>query len=361
MQPGFHKKLKTRKENNQIRHFTNWEGKIDFFSNDYLGIAQRPSPDIEYSLYGSTGSRLLSGHHPVHEQLEETAARFFNATSAILYNSGYDANLGLFSALPQKGETVIYDQKIHASIRDGIRLSNANAYSFKHNDIEDLKAKIEKTKGIIFVAIESIYSMDGDCAPIDEICAVCEKYDTYLIIDEAHAVGVFGENGQGLAYQLQNKESIIRIATFGKAFGAHGAVVLGSKTVTQFLMNFSRSFIYTTAISIESVNRLISSFEWIYNAANERTSLRNIIAYFSQQINTLHWNANGSPIQYFPLKQIDWPALSNYFEEKEIAIKPIFPPTVAEGEERLRISLHSYNTKMEIDLLIEGLKKFTHA
>lgn len=359
MEPGFYKRLSTRKDQNQLRHFTNWEGKVDFFSNDYLGIAQRATPVVKQALYGSTGSRLLSGHHAVHEALEKTAAQFFKAPSALLFNSGYDANVGLFSALPQRGEIVIYDQKIHASVRDGLRLSNARAYHFLHNDLDDLETKLKQAETPVFVAIESIYSMDGDRAPVVEVLELCEKYKAYLIIDEAHAVGVFGEHGEGCIPCLES-EKIIKVATFGKAFGSHGAVVLGSKDVVLYLMNFARSFIYTTALSLESVTRLISAFQWIQKAERERIRLRTIIDYYVDQTEQKQWDANRSPIQYHPLHSIDWSSLSRLLEDHAIAIKPIFPPTVPQGEERLRISLHSYNTKSEIDLLLQCIEQSTY-
>ncbi|MBL4674746.1 MAG: aminotransferase class I/II-fold pyridoxal phosphate-dependent enzyme, partial [Mucilaginibacter sp.] len=208
---------------------------IDFCSNDYLGFAHsaelKVSIDKEIEIYkalnGSTGSRLISGNLDYTEELEKHIAGFHNAEAGLLFNSGYDANVGLFSSLPQKGDTIIHDELIHASIIDGARLSNANRYSFKHNDLESLEAKLKVAKGNSYVAIESIYSMDGDEPPLQQIITLTEQYQANLIVDEAHAIGLYPT---GLVSQLGLQDKVFaRVMTSGKAMGVHGAIVLGDE------------------------------------------------------------------------------------------------------------------------------------
>jgi 8-amino-7-oxononanoate synthase len=230
---------------------------VDFCSNDYLGFARSPllKNKIENEIgdfvsNGSTGSRLLSGNSAYTEDLEKYIAILHQSEAGLIFNSGYDANLGLFSSLPQRGDTVITDELIHASIIDGARLSYANRYTFKHNDLGSLEAKLKQAKGNCFVAVESVYSMDGDTPPLNEIAALTLKYDAHLIVDEAHAVGLYGF---GLVATDLQKQVFARVVTFGKALGCHGAIVLGSNLLRQYLINFARSFIYTTAASFHQM------------------------------------------------------------------------------------------------------------
>jgi 8-amino-7-oxononanoate synthase len=183
-------KLKARKQEGTLRSLSCLDGMIDFYSNDYLGLSKQTHL-LNHSIAGSTGSRLISGNSVEAERCETFLADYFGVESSLVFNSGYDANLGFFGSVPQKGDTIIYDQFIHASVRDGIRLSNAKAYSFEHNSIEDLENKIQRAEGTVYVAVESLYSMDGDISPLERIAEICVKYGVYLIVDEAHAAGVF--------------------------------------------------------------------------------------------------------------------------------------------------------------------------
>ncbi len=232
-------KLNKRIEEGTLRSLSSFEGAIDFFSNDYLGLS-RVKFESEYPTQnGSTGSRLISGTSKIALSTEEKLATFFGTESAIIYNSGYDANIGFFSCVPQRGDTVLYDEYIHASVRDGIRMSFAESISFKHNDIIDLERKLEKLTGTIYVSIESLYSMDGDIAPLKQIAEICQNHNAYLVVDEAHAAGVFGENGKGLVHQEEIEKAVFaRLVTFGKAYGSHGAVILGSKELIDYQINF---------------------------------------------------------------------------------------------------------------------------
>lgn len=206
-------KTTLRKNNNSYRKLSNFVGLTDFSSNDYLGFSRNEniSKAVELtakniiSLNGSTGSRLLSGNLIFHEETEIYLSNFFNTSAALLFNSGYDANVGLLSSVPQRGDIILFDELCHTSIRDGIRLSNAISYGFKHNCISDLEKKYlntNKSSATIYVVVESIYSMDGGTAPLKEISNFCNKNGCYLIVDEAHATGVFGTKGKGLIDEL---------------------------------------------------------------------------------------------------------------------------------------------------------------
>lgn len=352
------KKINERKANNAFRSLHIRSKGIDFYSNDYLGMAQVATSSS--AAHGATGSRLISGHFEITADLEKKCASFFKQQDGLLYNSGYDANLGVFSAIPQRNDTVIYDELCHASIRDGIRLGVAKSYAFKHNNLADLKTKLEKAEGTIYVAIESVYSMDGDCAPLKEMADLCKKYKAYLIVDEAHGGGVFGRNGEGLATELGVDEDIfIKIITFGKAFGSHGAVVLTANTVKDYLVNFSRPLIYTTALSPNAQNRISSCIDCVSVATDARKKLNTLIAYFQTVAykHKLPILKSNSPIQAILIEgNRVAKEKAEELNEKGFAVKAILSPTVPKGAERIRICLHSYNTKKEIENLIKALQ-----
>mgnify|MGYP001181514891 CR=1 FL=1 len=362
---GLQKKIMLRKDQNSFRRLSTHSSLIDFSSNDYLGFSKNKSIqeaakriiDTEKFINGSTGSRLVSGSHSLHYTLERYLAGHHHSEAALLYNSGYDANLGLFSSILQKGDTVIYDELIHASIRDGIRMSNANSYKFKHNSMEDLEKKFSRSTGTIYIAIESVYSMDGDTAPLKKMASFSKKNNCYLIVDEAHSTGVFGEYGRGMLEELElENEVFARIHTFGKAMGCHGAVVLGSQDLRDYLINFSRSFIYSTAASLHSVATIQASYlELKKTDAIEK--LTSNISYFNKRILkhnlTSIFVESSSAIHccIFPGNDVV-KTFASLLQEKGFDIKPILSPTVPAGKERLRICLHSYNTHEEIDALL---------
>lgn len=365
-------KLKHRTENNSLRNLTTIKNKVDFSSNDYLGfslnnaIVSKASSLIENETHknGSTGSRLVSGSHQLHEVVEKQLAAFHNSSAALLFNSGYDANLGFFSCIPQKGDTILFDELIHASIRDGIRLSNAKSYKFKHNSTEDLEKKIAKSEGDVYVIVESIYSMDGDSAPLEKMAKLCEMNNCYFVIDEAHSNGVFGKSGAGLVQELQLENKVFaRIHTFGKALGCHGAVILGSDNLRSYLINFSRSFIYTTAASLHSVATIKAAYDEL-TTTDSIQKLKKNINYFTSKISELNLVGNfidsNSAIHCCIISGNDAiKKLANKLQIEGFDIKPILSPTVPKGEERLRICLHSYNTFKEIDNLLLALAKHT--
>ena len=263
-----HKKLEERRQQNAFRNLKLPGDLIDFCSNDYLGIVKNDllkttnHPEIagKYKT-GSTGSRLLTGNYPLIEETEKFIASFHKSETALIFNSGYDANVGLLSSVPGRNDTVLYDYFSHASIRDGMRLSLASSFSFLHNDINDLELKLQQAKGNVFVVTESVFSVDGDLCPLLQIVELCEKYDANLIIDEAHATGVIGKMGEGLVQSLELENRIFaRLHTFSKACGVHGSAVLGSNGLRNYLINFARSFIYSTALPEETIFHIRNSY-----------------------------------------------------------------------------------------------------
>ncbi len=371
MNPDFlDKKLQDRFLRNAYRRLQLADGKHDFFSNDYLGISKNGL--IETALagnsfsHGSTGSRLLAGNYPLVEETENLIADFHQSPSALIFNSGYDANLGLMSCVAERGDTILYDKRSHASIRDGIRLSPAQAFSFAHNDLEDLEKKLQKKTGNCFVVTESVFSMDGDMAPLQEIVSLCERTGANLIVDEAHATGVIGDQGEGLMQRDGlHRRCFARVHTFGKALGCHGAAVLCSEMLRNYLINFSRPFIYTTALPPASVAAIKASYEIFPTLHAERNQLKQLISFF-QKKHSIHMNSGETfsfknsvtPIQCLIVpgnEQVK--AVANYLAALQMDVRPILYPTVSEGEERLRIAVHSYNTMEEVQQLISGLGK----
>lgn len=354
-------KLKIRKSEGTLRSLSCFDGFIDFYSNDYLGLSKVSVEDRTSNLSGATGSRLISGNSQEAEKCERTLAEFFNSEAALVYNSGYDANIGLFSAVLQRGDTILYDEAIHASVRDGIRLSFASAYSFEHNSLNDLRLKLERAKGTIYIAVESLYSMNGDLTPLKEIAEIASEYNAYLIVDEAHSGGVFGTAGRGLVEELKLEKSVFaRLITFGKAYGFHGAVVLGSHSLKDFLINFSRSFIYTTALppdDYETIKRKVTDA----SITHRQKELQENIAFFTANTPSVHRKSNvRSHIQMIEIGDIHkTKEIASELQKLNIAVKPIFSPTVKVGEESLRICIHAFNTKEDISLVCSILKKWS--
>jgi len=352
-------KLKKREEEGTLRSLSSFEGFIDFFSNDYLGIAKVEFNQTYFG--GSTGSRLISGTNELVLKTEDYLANHFKSESALIFNSGYDANLGLFSSILLRDDYILYDQLIHASIRDGIRLGLAKSNSFKHNDCKDLEEKLKKSPSGTYVVIESLYSMDGDFSQTNEIVEICDKYNAYLIIDEAHSGGIIDKLGRGevVSKNLENKV-FARIITFGKAFGCHGAVVLGSHQLITYLVNFSRSFIYTTALPKESIERILKSVELVSKLEEKRVKLYENIHFFRSKIKVSNLTSDAySPIQIIRISNIEkLQSLVNVLQNEKIAIKPIFAPTVPKGEEGIRICIHSFNSKQEIENLTKILNYY---
>ena len=356
-------RLDERRQNGSFRTLKPESDLIDFCSNDYLGFARsqllRDSVNAEINsqpnLNGATGSRLISGNLTYTEELERYIADLFSAEAGLLFNSGYDANLGLLSSLPQRGDTIIADELIHASLIDGARLSHANRYTFKHNDLELLEAKLKNAKGVIYVVTESIFSMDGDTPQLEDMLALTEQYGAHLIIDEAHAVGLY-KAGIVSALGLQDRV-FARVVTFGKGLGCHGAIVLGSDVLRQYLINYARSFIYTTAAPFHQLATAKCAFKQLQTADMQIEELRHRIKLFKKAIALNSNNGyslidSNSSIQCVLLKNNNKAKfIATQLQKLSFDVRAIMSPTVAEGSERIRICLHAYNTADEVTSL----------
>lgn len=360
--------LFNREQADSLRRLPTALDLVDFYSNDYLGMAQNPAVKaaIQNALeedgpLGATGSRLISGNRPELEVFEHFLAEFHRSEKALLYNSGYAANQGLLSCMAERHDTILYDQLIHASLREGLKLSLATHYSFRHNDLQHLEQKLQVSKGQIFVVVESVYSMDGDEAPLIEMLELCEKYGAALIVDEAHATGVLGLEGRGLVAELGLEEQVwVRIYTFGKALGGHGAAVCGPGYLIDYLINFSKPFIYTTALPWHGLAGVQAAYQEMQNGT-ALEALQQNIRFFTEQIPASlrpQFISSRSAIQ-----SLVYPGnsavreLAKTLQDQGFAVWPILHPTVPKGQERLRICLHSFNSQDEILALFNALKK----
>jgi 8-amino-7-oxononanoate synthase len=344
---------------------------VDFYSNDYLGLGINPTLNKRIARQfqemniplGSSGSRLVSGHSELQENFESSCCRYFHSKAAIFFPNGYMANLALLSCIATRHDTIIYDEQAHVSIKDGIRLSQAARFSFRHNQPADLDKKLAKAKGNLFVVVEAIYSMDGDVCPLLEILQICEKYGAHLIVDEAHSTGVLGQMGQGLCVESQLHDRIwARIYTFGKALGASGAILALQADAKKYLINFSHPLIYSTAPLPIQILLCSEQLSKLSESKDQIAQLQDNIAYWNgkkiESEGRISKNLS-SPVQYIlvpgnaPAK-----ALGKYLQQSGFQIKAMLSPTVSEGKERLRVSLHSYNLPSEIDQLFAGIVDF---
>ncbi len=352
--------LNKRLTDNSLRELKPKTQLIDFSSNDYLGFSTRSIPLNKYSI-GATGSRLLSGNTQQIENLEQNIANFHNATSGLIFNSGYTANLGLFATIPQRGDVILYDEYIHASIRDGVRLSNAKAYSFAHNSVTALEKLLNKFDTNVYVAIESVYSMTGDSPDLIKINEICKKHNAYLIVDEAHSFGLIGKKGEGLVAKLKlEKDVFATIITFGKSLGFHGAIILGSFELRNYLINFCRPFIYTTAPSsstIETTKQLYKNIAFY----TERKLIFELKQYFINQIASefeITTGKYGAIIAVTLGDNYKTKKIAQHIQNKGLDVRPILSPTVPKGKECIRICFHSFNSFEEVNLLANSFNSF---
>ena len=297
MPKSLNEKIKERIDNDALRQLGTQNDRVDFSSNDYLGLANSANlfykthqylVDHDYLENGSGGSRLLTGNHPLYDVLETYLSQIYACEASLLFNSGYAANLGFFSSVPQRHDLILYDEYSHASIRDGIKLSPAKALKFKHNDLSDLQEKLANFKqevGECYIVTESVFSMDGDTPDLDGFVKCAEEHRAHLVVDEAHAVGVFGE---GLLQQLNLSDRVFaRIITFGKALGVHGAAILGTTELKNYLVNFARSFIYTTALTPHTLASIYQAYLALADTS-ARQKLQENISFFKSEIQRLN-------------------------------------------------------------------------
>ena len=365
-------RLQIRAEIGNLRQLSYTKGLIDFCSNDYLGFArsEQLKTSIEHTLSqvsnysnGATGSRRITGNHSFTEATEAFIADFHHAESGLLFNSGYDANVGLISCLGQRGDTIISDELIHASLIDGARLTHANRFTFKHNNLIDLEGKLKAARGNIYVLVESVYSMDGDTAPLQAIQALCEQHEANLIVDEAHALGIFGNHGIGLVQDLGLENKVFaRVVTFGKALGCHGAIVLGSTILRDYLVNFARSFIYTTAAPLHSIAAIKCGYQALMETDHRPTIRKKIDLYRSSiaDAGLTASRANDSAIQTVLFNTNEGAkSAALALQTKGLDVRAILSPTVPEGKERIRICLHLFNTDKQIKTLVDEIIHLT--
>ncbi len=381
-QPVIHtlsERLTAYEQNGLLRQLRTADAFIDFCSNDYLGFArstelkaaiQRADAERIDARTGATGSRLLAGQTTLADEVEQELARFYQTEAALIFNSGYDANIGLLACLPRSGDTLLTDELIHASMIDGARLSAATRHRFRHNDLNDLAGKLQQASsqgGNVFVAVESVYSMDGDLAPLRELADLCDSYGAALIVDEAHATGVYGsgpngKNGDGLVAAMGLQDRVLaRVHTFGKALGVHGAVVVGPAVLRNYLINFARPFIYTTALPPHSLLAIRCAHEQIQASLGVQSLLHQQLAYFCGQVRALlpgtTWTNSQSPIQCLLLAGNEQSRyVANECQRAGFDVRAILSPTVPAGQERLRLCIHAFNTTDEIDQLLTILQ-----
>lgn len=346
------------------------QGGRDFASNDYLGLAGSPRLAAAASAalrrgvpVGSGGSRLLRGNHPEHEALEAEAAAFFGAERALFFGSGYVANVALFATLPQRGDLVVHDALIHASAHEGMRLGRAERREAAHNDPDAADATIRAWRrkggvGTPWIAVESLYSMDGDRAPLPAYAGVAERHDAMLLIDEAHATGVFGEGGRGLADMLQGRADVVTLHTCGKALGCEGALVCGPAVVRDFLVNRARGFVYSTAPSPLVAAIMRESLRMMDDEPWRRVRLRSLVVHAGRTLAPIGARAMGSPILPVVLgDDARTTRAAAAMRATGFDVRGIRPPSVPEGASRLRISLTLNIGEQDIDALALALKQ----
>lgn len=325
---------------------------VDLCSNDYLGIGRGGvlCTQLDPVAPASKASRLLWSTDTLAQDLEREIADFHGAQAGLIFNSGYDANVGIFPALTTRHDTIVYDENIHASARDGIRLCYCPAFSFRHNDYADAEQKLSRAKGNIFLVVESLYSMDGDFCCLDRFVDLSDKYGAHIIIDEAHATGVVGQNGGGLVQEMRYENRIfLRLHTFSKALSCSGAIVLGSKALRDYLINICRTFIYTTAMSSFLLQQIRKVYGIFANMHAERRALRELVTYWRAQIQPVQATCSHSVIQPFLTgSSARALALSRRLLDHGFVCPAIRPPSVPEHLARLRVSLHAFNTKDQL-------------
>lgn len=341
---------------------------LDFSSNDYLGLAasRRLGDAVVAAIargtpVGATGSRLLRGNAPEHEQLEADAAAFFGADRALFFGSGYIANFALLSALPQKGDLLVLDELAHASMHEGAQAGRAQFVLAAHNDATAVEDAITRWRvaggmGCVWIVVESLYSMDGDCAPLESLVALADRHGAFIVIDEAHATGVWGPDGRGLAPAFEGRDNIVALHTCGKALGASGGLVTGPRTLCEYLINRCRPFIYATAPSPLMAVVAREALAMLADEPMRRVQLHERIASAGRLFNRWGVTPSGSQIQPLVIGDVRRTmAVAARLQACGFDIRGVRPPTVPEGTSRLRISLTLNIGEDDISAMVEAL------
>ncbi len=373
--PHLIEKLKLRINHNILRTLNQVDFKIDFNSGDYLGLSRDPelkkivsdyfSEHPNYN-FGATGSRLLSGNNKDVERLELMLAFYHNSESALFFNSGYDANIGMLSCIARKNDTYIYDEYCHNSLIMGMKLAGCKMILFKHNDLEDLEAKLKESKGLVYLVYESLYSMDGDIPPIHEITALAIQYGAYQIIDEAHTTGIWGDNGEGMvAKEKLSDYFFARTYSCSKAVGGTGGFILGSKYLKSFLINYSSTFTYSAGSPLHSILFNLFAFHKIFTSPELKNNLFKLCAYFISKMKAIGFqypdNILGPVLPIVIKGELQCRQLGLKLQMHGFDARPIIFPTVPRGFERVRICLHTFNTVEQIDLFVDIVTEFLDA
>lgn len=341
----------------------------DFSSNDYLGLAGCPelAQAVTEALargvpVGAGGSRLLRGNHPEHEALERDAAAMFGTQSALWFSTGFAANYAIFATLPQRGDLVVYDVLIHASVHDGLRSGRAERAGARHSDPDAFEDAIRRWRragglGRPWIAVESLYSMDGDRAPLADLARIARAHDGVLVIDEAHATGVLGPDGRGLGADLEGAADVISLHTCGKALGASGALVCGSRTVREFLINRGRAFVFSTAPSPLMAAVVRAALEIVRRSPERRARHASLVAAAGSALQR-HCGVAPSGSQIIPVvlgAEQKALAIARELQAEGFDVRAVRPPTVPEGTSRLRLSITLNVNESVVEQLMETL------
>lgn len=343
----------------------------DFSSNDYLGLAASQTlraaahAALERGVsLGAGGSRLLRGNAEEHELLEKEAAHFFGAERALFMGGGFIANNAIFSTLPRQEDLILYDELIHASTHDGMKLGRAHTMAFAHNDVSDAEDKIKHWKnqggaGRIWLSVESVYSMDGDLAPIEDLVSLARHFDAMLIIDEAHATGLYGRHGRGLSHDFAGADTVLTLHTCGKSLGVSGALICGAAPLIETLINKARSFIYATAPSPLNAALVRASLNDLKDNMDRQKAAHDLIAHAHKEASRTcglsDLNSQIIPVIIGDDKKTM--ALASRLQDKGFDVRGIRPPTVPRGTSRLRISITLNVTAEIISELFETLAR----
>lgn len=339
---------------------------LSFCSNDYLGLANHPDAiaaardALPETGLGGGASHLICGHHSAHHRLEDTLARFTGRESALFFSTGYMANMGVISALAGRGDTIFSDRLNHASLIDGCILSRARVQRYPHCDMAALEDQLATTEGHKLVVTDGVFSMDGDIAPLPEMAALCRKHDALLVVDDAHGFGCVGPEGRGSVahFGLGSEDVPIVIGTLGKAFGTSGAFVAGSAMMMDYLVQKARTYIYTTAMPPAVALASCTSVRLVQEADDRREHLARLITRFRREARALGYTLMPSDTPIQPILLGDaWSALalSKALEARGIWVTAIRPPTVPEGESRLRVTFSASHTEAQLDKLLKAL------
>lgn len=345
----------------------NGQSVLSFCSNDYLGLANHP--DIAQSMkaavdhygVGAGASHLIDGHHQEHERLEKELAAFCGREAALVFSTGYMANLGVISALLDRHDTVIQDKLNHASLIDGGRLSGAQFLRFRHNDLAHMEEQLQRARGKKLVVVDGVFSMDGDCAPLAEMSAMTQAHDAWLMVDDAHGFGVLGSHGAGLVSELglTSADVPLVVGTLGKAFGTSGAFVAGDQQTIDYILQFARTYIYTTASPPAVAAATRTALSLVQKADDRRAKLIELIAQLRQGVSDLGHTLMPShtPIQPILIGSNEQAmAISQALKAQGILVTAIRPPTVPEGTARLRVTLSAEHTPAQVDRLLNALE-----